>query len=77
MAKNIEKPAAGVGAGNIGQVPDTGGGAFGAPSLLPPLSTKPRPDARAAVEAMKQFRKGITLGKDITIRELIEEGRRF
>ena len=30
MAKNIEKIAAGLGAEVIGQVPDTGGGAFGA-----------------------------------------------
>jgi hypothetical protein len=33
MAKNIEKIAAGLGAEIIGQVPDTGGGAFGAARL--------------------------------------------
>ena len=33
MAKNIEKIAAGLGAEFIGQVPDTGGGAFGAARL--------------------------------------------
>ena len=33
MAKNIEKIAAGLGADIIGQVPDTGGGAFGAARL--------------------------------------------
>lgn len=33
MAKNIEKIAAGLGADIIGQVPNTGGGAFGAARL--------------------------------------------
>ena len=33
MAKNIEKIAAGLGAKVVGQVPDTGGGAFGAARL--------------------------------------------
>jgi hypothetical protein len=33
MAKNIEKIAAGLGARVVGQVPDTGGGAFGAARL--------------------------------------------
>ena len=33
MAKNIEKIAAGLGADVIGQVPNTGGGAFGAARL--------------------------------------------
>lgn len=31
---------------------------------------------RAAVQALKQLRKGRTLGPDITIRDLIEDGRR-
>lgn len=43
---------------------------------LLPTATKPKPDVRAAVEAMKQFRKGRTLG-GLSIREMIEEGRRF
>ncbi len=34
------------------------------------------PDARAAVEAMKEFRKGRSLG-GLSTREMIEEGRRF
>jgi prevent-host-death family protein len=45
--------------------------------LVPTKTDKPKPDVRAAVEAMKQFRKGRTLGQGLTIRELIEEGRRF
>lgn len=44
--------------------------------LVPAATTKPKPDVRAAVEAMKQLRKGQTLG-GLSIREMIEEGRRF
>lgn len=43
---------------------------------LVPTTVKPKPDVRAAVEAMKQLRKGRTLG-GLSIREMIEEGRRF
>ncbi len=44
--------------------------------LVPPLAAKSAPDVRLAVEAMKQFRKGRTLG-GLSIREMIDEGRRF
>jgi prevent-host-death family protein len=44
--------------------------------LVPPRAAKPTPDVRAAVEAMKRFRKGRTLD-GLSIREMIEEGRRF
>ena len=44
--------------------------------LVPTTRTRPRPDVRAAVEAMKEFRKGQTLG-GLSVRELIEDGRRF
>ena len=44
--------------------------------LVPASAPKPKPDVRAAVEAMKQFRKGQTLG-GLSVREMIEEGRRF
>ena len=44
--------------------------------LVPAVSATPKSDIRAAVEAMKQFRKGRSLGAS-SIRELIEEGRRF
>jgi prevent-host-death family protein len=44
--------------------------------LVPAFSATPKSDVRAAVEAMKQFRKGRSLGAS-SIREMIEEGRRF
>lgn len=44
--------------------------------LVPPRLAKPAPDVCAAVEAMKKFRKGRSLG-GLSIREMIEEGRRF
>ena len=44
--------------------------------LVPAVSATPKSDIRAAVEAMKQFRKGRSLGAS-SIREMIEEGRRF
>ena len=44
--------------------------------LMPPRPAKAAPDAKAAVEAMKAFRKGRSLG-GLSIREMIEEGRRF
>lgn len=45
-------------------------------AVLVPVPAKEQPDVRAAVEEMKKFRKGRTLG-GITIREMVEEGRRF
>lgn len=39
MVKNIEKIAAGLGAKVVGQVPDTGGGAFGAARLAKIVET--------------------------------------
>jgi prevent-host-death family protein len=44
--------------------------------LVPMQAARPKPDVRAAVEAMKRFRKGRTL-KGLGVREMIEEGRRF
>jgi prevent-host-death family protein len=44
--------------------------------LVPFSAAKPAPDVRAAVAAMKQFRKGRSLG-GLSIRDMIEEGRRF
>jgi prevent-host-death family protein len=44
--------------------------------LVPAVSATPKSEIRAAVEAMKQFRKGRLLGAS-SIREMIEEGRRF
>ncbi len=34
-------------------------------------------DVRSVIAQIREFRKGRKLGDDITIRELIEEGRRF
>ena len=45
--------------------------------LVPATAMKPRPDVRRVIEELKAFSKGNTLGKGVTIRELIEEGRRF
>ena len=39
MANNVEKIAAGLGARVVGQVPDTGGGAFGAARLAKIVET--------------------------------------
>ncbi|ODT99173.1 MAG: prevent-host-death protein [Planctomycetes bacterium SCN 63-9] len=47
--------------------------------LVPPESVKPQTTPKDAVQAMKRFQKesAPTLGPGITIREMIEEGRRF
>ncbi len=37
---------------------------------------KPKLDVRAAIEAIKELRKGRALG-GLSVREMIEEGRRF
>ena len=34
-------------------------------------------DIRSVIEQIREFRKGRKLGDDLTIRELIEEGRRY
>jgi prevent-host-death family protein len=44
--------------------------------LVPFSAAERAPDVRAAVAAMKQFRKGRFLG-GLSIRDMIEEGRRF
>src|SRR3954452_23859067 len=44
--------------------------------LVPASGETAKPDVRAAVEEMKRFRKGRSL-KGLTIREMVEEGRRF
>ena len=44
--------------------------------LVPEAASLP-PDVRAVIAEIKEFRKGRTLGDDLTIRDLIEEGRRF
>jgi hypothetical protein len=43
---------------------------------MPLAATKPKPDVRVAVEAMKELRRSQTLGS-LCVREMIEEGRSF
>jgi antitoxin (DNA-binding transcriptional repressor) of toxin-antitoxin stability system len=45
--------------------------------LLPVAATKFRSDVRQIIEELKAFNKGNTLGKGMTIRQLIDEGRRL
>ena len=44
---------------------------------LVPEPAKEITDIRSVIAQIREFRKGRKLGDDITIRELIEEGRRF
>jgi prevent-host-death family protein len=44
---------------------------------LVPEPAKQATDIRAVIAQIREFRKGRKLGDDITIRELIDEGRRF
>ncbi len=43
--------------------------------LVPPSPEAVHPDINAMMDAWLEVRKGITLGDDLTIREMIEEGR--
>ena len=45
--------------------------------LVPFTNAMPKPDVRQVIEELKAFSKGNTLGEGITVRDLIEEGRRF
>ena len=45
--------------------------------LVPAAVTTPKPDVKQVIEELKAFSKGNTLGKKLTIREMIEEGRRY
>ena len=44
--------------------------------LVPPQMDR-KDEVREAVRKMRELRKGVTLGPDLTIRKLIEEGRRL
>lgn len=46
-------------------------------ALLSPPPAKTKVDIKQVIAEMKALREGQTLGKDLTIRDLIEEGRRF
>jgi prevent-host-death family protein len=45
--------------------------------LVPATSIKAKPDVHQVIEELKAFSKGNTLGDDLTVRDLIEDGRRF
>lgn len=45
--------------------------------LVPATVIKPKPDVRQVIAELKAFSQGNTLGDNLTIREMIEEGRRF
>ncbi len=47
--------------------------------LIPASGDKAKPDVKRVIEEMKRFQteQGPTLGDDLTVRDLIEEGRRF
>ena len=44
---------------------------------LVPETASDEPDVRDVIAQIRQFRKGRKLGGDVTIRDLIEEGRRY
>jgi prevent-host-death family protein len=45
--------------------------------LVPVSITQSKPDVRQVIEELKAFSKGNSLGDGITVRDLIEDGRRF
>jgi prevent-host-death family protein len=45
--------------------------------LVPVVAARSKPDVRQVIEELKAFSKGNTLGEGISVRDLIEEGRRF
>ena len=45
--------------------------------LISASATPPKPDVKQVIEELKAFSKGNKLGNKLTIREMIEEGRRF
>lgn len=46
-------------------------------AVISPLRARSRKDVQEAIEQIKKLRKGNKLGPDLTIRQLINEGRRF
>ena len=45
--------------------------------LVPAGESRPVPNIRHAIEEMRVFRQRQTLGADLTVREMIDEGRRY
>jgi prevent-host-death family protein len=46
-------------------------------AMLVPAPQNARPDVREVIRQMKALREGNVLGKGVSVRALIEEGRRF
>lgn len=46
-------------------------------AVLVPPSAVQRPDVGKVIDEWREFRKGITLGPGLSIREMVEEGRRY
>jgi prevent-host-death family protein len=46
-------------------------------AMLTPVAARPAKTGEQWLAEMKQLRKGITLGGTVTIRQLIDEGRRY
>jgi prevent-host-death family protein len=46
-------------------------------AMLVPADTENKPAIRDVIRKMRELRKSVTLGSDLTVRQLIEEGRRF
>lgn len=46
-------------------------------AMLVPAAAEEKPDVSDVIRNMRELRKGVTLGPDLTVRQLIDEGRRF
>ena len=46
-------------------------------AMIVPLEEEPRMTPAEAVAALKEIRSRVTLGDDLTVKDLIEEGRRW
>jgi len=46
-------------------------------ALLIPAPTEEKANIKEVIRAMRALRRGNTLGKGVSVRDLIEEGRRF
>jgi len=45
-------------------------------AMLVPAAAETKPEVRDTVRQLRELRKGVTLGPDLTIRQLLDEGRR-
>ena len=46
-------------------------------AMLVPAAVEGKPDVPDALRKIRELRQGVTLGSDLTIRQLIDKGRRF